>query len=139
MLACRLIALDKNPGIRPIGVHVCEVPRRIISKAILSVIKGDTQEAAGANQLCSGQIAGIEAAVHAVRQSYNSEEIEGFLFVDASNVFNRLDRAIALANIRGLCPPFSTVLTNIYHESSELYILVETPYYRRKVPPKVIP
>ena len=33
MLACRLIALDKNPGVRPIGV--CEVDRRIISKATL--------------------------------------------------------------------------------------------------------
>ncbi len=45
LLACRLVALDKNPGVRPIGV--CEVARRIISKAILFVIKGDIQESAG--------------------------------------------------------------------------------------------
>ena len=62
-LACRLIALDKNPGVRPIGV--CEV-------AILFVIKGDIQEAAGANQLCGGQIAGIKAAVHA-GDSYSTQ------------------------------------------------------------------
>ena len=43
--ACRLIALDKCPGVRPIGV--CEVARRIISKAILSIIKPDILEAAG--------------------------------------------------------------------------------------------
>ena len=54
-LACRSIALDKNPGVHPIGV--CEVPRQIISKAILYqvyVIKGDIQEAAGETQLCGG-------------------------------------------------------------------------------------
>ncbi len=112
LLACRLIALF----FRPIGV--CEVLRRIISKAILSVIKVDIQEAAGVNQLCGGQIAGIEAAVHAVRHSFNSE---GFLLVRCKQR-NSLNTANALANIRGLCPPFSTVLTNIYRESSTLYL-----------------
>ena len=43
--ACRLIALTKNPGVRPIGV--AEVVRRIISKAVLSVIGQDIKEAAG--------------------------------------------------------------------------------------------
>ena len=52
LLACRLVALDKNPGVRPIGV--CEVAQRIISKAILFVIKGDIQDAAGSRQLCGG-------------------------------------------------------------------------------------
>ena len=61
-LACRLIALNKCPGVRPIGI--CETSRRIISKAILSAIKGDIQDAAGSLQLCAGQIAGIEAAIH---------------------------------------------------------------------------
>ncbi len=81
LLASRLIALDKNPGVRPIGVG--EVPRRIISKAILFVIKGDIQEAAGATQLCGGQVAGIEAVVHASRQHFSSETTEVILLVDA--------------------------------------------------------
>ena len=120
LLACRLIALDKNPGVRPIGR--CEVSRRIISKAILCVIKDDIQDAAGSNQLCGGQVASIEAAVHAVRQSFGLEEMEGILLVDASNAFNSLNRANALANIHCLCPSFSIVLTNTYQKSTELIL-----------------
>ncbi len=45
-LACRLIALDKCPGVRPIGI--CDTVRRIVSKAILHITKTDVQEATGA-------------------------------------------------------------------------------------------
>ena len=58
------IALDKNPGVRPIGFG--ETSRHIIVKAVLSVTKSDVQDAAGSIQLCAGQIAGAESAVHAV-------------------------------------------------------------------------
>ena len=39
LLSCRLIPLDKNPGVRPIGVG--EVLRRIIGKTVTTFIKGD--------------------------------------------------------------------------------------------------
>lgn len=80
-----------------------EVARRIISKAILFVLKGDIQDVVGSCQLCGGQIAGAEAAV---RELY----MEALLMVDASNTFNSLNRSNALMNIRNLCPSFSTVL-----------------------------
>ena len=51
-VACRLVPLDKNPGVRPIGIG--EVPRRIIAKSILKVIGNDVQEAAGPLQACAG-------------------------------------------------------------------------------------
>ena len=123
-LACCLVALDKNPGIHRIGV--CEVARRIISKAILFVIKGDIQEAAGSRQLCDGQIAGIAAAVHSVRNLFENDKTEAILLVDASNAFNSLNRSTALMNIRTVCPAFSTVLTNIYRESTDLYLGANT-------------
>ena len=99
-LACRLIALDKNPGVRLIGI--CEVPRRIIAKAILSVIRYDVMGAVGSLQLCGGQTAGIEAAVHAVRSVFHSDECRGVLLIDASNAFNSLNRSATLWNISNL-------------------------------------
>ena len=120
LLAYRLIALDKCPGVRPIGI--CETARRIISKAVLSVVKGDLQEAAGSLQLCAGQISGIEAAVHAMKEAFLNDDTEAVLLVDASNAFNSLNREAALHNIQHLCPTLSTILINIYHEATELFV-----------------
>ncbi len=49
LLACRLIALDKCPGVRPIGIG--DTSLRIMAKAILHVFRNDVQEAAGSRQL----------------------------------------------------------------------------------------
>ena len=87
LVACRLIALNKNPGVCPIGVG--EVV--IIAKAVLSVIKLDVLEAAGSLQLCAGQDAGNETAVHAMRAIFHDDSTETVLLVDASNVFNSLN------------------------------------------------
>ena len=65
LLNCHLIALDKDPGVRPIGID--ETSRRIIAKAVLRVAKQDIMDAAGCFQLCAGQRAGCEAAVHTMR------------------------------------------------------------------------
>ena len=94
---------------------------RIIAKAALSIIQDGIQEAAGSRQLCAGQIAGVEAAVHAVRSSFLRDNTEGILLVDASNAFNSLNRIVALHNIRQLCPSFAPILINTYR-SAALYI-----------------
>ena len=95
--ACRLIAPDKCPEVRPIGVG--ETCRRIIGKAILTAIMPDIQEAAGSIQLCAGQQAGSEAAVHATHQIFNDPDSQAVLLVDATNAFNCLNRKAALLNI----------------------------------------
>ena len=119
-LACRLIALNKKPGVRPIGIG--DTARRIIAKAILMTIKCDVQEVAGSLQLCAGQIAGTEAAVHAVRSSFDSENCEALLLVDASNAFNSLNRQTALRNIMKQCPPLATVLIHSYRAETDLFV-----------------
>ena len=123
-VACRLIALDKNPGVRPIGIG--EIVRRLIAKAILSVIRDDIQAAAGPLQLCAGQLSGCEAAVHSMRHLYSSPDIEAVILVDASNAFNSLNWQVALFNIHHTCPSFSTALINTYRSDVNLYIGGET-------------
>ena len=120
LVAGRLITLDKNPGVRPIGVG--EVIRRIISKALLSVVKLDILDATGYSQLCAGQDAGNKAAVHAMREIYGDASTEAVLLVDASNAFNNLNCQVALRNIQTLCPSLATILINTYREDVPLFI-----------------
>ena len=59
--SCRLIPLDKNSGIRPIGVG--EVLRRIVGKTIARFLKEEIKEAAGPIQVA-------QAITQAQRQRY---------------------------------------------------------------------
>ncbi len=119
-LASRLVALDKNPEVRPIGV--CETVRRIITKAILAVTREDVQEVAGSMQMCAGQAAGAEAGVHGIRESFHDDDTEAVLLVDATNAFNTLNREVALRNVGQLCPSLDTTSINFYRSSTNLFI-----------------
>ena len=119
--ACRLIALNKNPGVRPIGVG--KAACRIIGKAILKVIKPDVLRVTGNLQLCMRRSRrGAEAAVHAIRTLFQDESTDAALLVDASNAFNRLNRQVALRNFQSICPTLAIVATNLYREESKLFI-----------------
>ena len=96
--------------------------RRIIAKAVLSIIRPDIQRAAGPLQLCAGQSSGVEAAIHSMRTVFSNVNSEGCLLVDASNAFNSLNRAVALQNIQYICPAFSSILINIYRFPAPLYV-----------------
>ena len=51
-LGCRLIPLDKNPGLRAIGIG--EILRRIGGKVIVSHIRKDLISSVGSLQVCTG-------------------------------------------------------------------------------------
>ena len=110
LVACRLIALNKCTGVRPIRIG--EVVRRILGKVILSTIGKEIQDAAGALQVSAGQQAGCEAALYAMRKFSNDPDTETILLVDASNAFNLLNRKVALLNILRKCPCLAKVLIN---------------------------
>ena len=90
LVACRLVALDKCPGIRPIGIG--ETLRRLMAKAVLRIARADIQKVVGSLQLCVGQDATCEAGIHAIRSIFNDKNSEAVLLVDASNDFNLIAR-----------------------------------------------
>ena len=120
-LACRLIPLDKNPGLRPIGVG--EVLRRIAGKVVMKVVKEDIKKAAGCLQLWAGQEVGCEAAIHAMHKIFESNETEAILIVDAENAFKSINRKALLHDIKYLCPAITTFLYNGYAISARLFII----------------
>ena len=80
-VACRLILLDKKPGLRPIGVG--EVLRRIAGKTVMMLFKNDIAHATGPLQLSAGQDAGVEAVVNAIHDIFSEENTDAVLLIDA--------------------------------------------------------
>ena len=110
----------KNPGVTPIGSG--EVLRRIVGKAVLSVIGRDNQKVAGSIQRCAGQPSGIEAVIRTMSNVFVQQETEAVLLVDVDNAFNHLNRKAALHKIGVLCPSFSTILKNTYNAVAQLFV-----------------
>ena len=92
----------------------------------MQVLGHDTQKIAGSRQLCAKQKSGCEAAILAMRHQFDQEEVEGLLFVDASNAFNSLNRALMLRNIQAICPSLTTCVINLYRGNAELFVDGET-------------
>ena len=118
--AARLIPLDKRPGVRPIAVG--ETFRRIVGRAIMKVVERDILLATAPSQLCVGVPSSCEAGVHAMQQLYSDEQVEGILFVDASNAFNALNRRAALHNVPRVCPALGKVFKNTYGRPIRLFV-----------------
>ena len=119
-LACRLIPLDKNPGLRPIGIG--EVLRRIAGKVVMSVVREDVMTSVGSLQVCAGHQAGCEALIHAMRTIFEEESADGVILVDATNAFNSVNRKAFLHNILIICPSLATFVRNCYSLKSRLFI-----------------
>ena len=120
-LACRLLPLDKCPGLRPIGVG--EVLRRIAGKVVMSVIKGDVQKSVGSLQVCAGQAGGCEAAIHAMHTIFEESENDAVLLIDAANAFNSINRSTMLENIRRSCPIAYVYAFNCYATQARLFVV----------------
>ena len=116
----RLIPLNKNPGVHPIGVS--EVLCRIAGKVVMYIAKKDVKDAAGSLQVCAGQKAGSEAAIHAIYDVYQQDETDAVLLVDADNAFNSINRKAMLHNISITCPLITTFIANCYMKPARLFV-----------------
>ena len=65
-MACHLVALDKRPRVRPVGIG--ETLHRALAKLVMRADGGQPKIACGNMQLCAGLEVGIEGANHAVGQ-----------------------------------------------------------------------
>ena len=101
-LACWLIPLDKNSGLRPIGIG--EVLRRIAAKVAVTHFRLEIVTSVGSLQVCAGQEAGCESIIHAMQAIYEEETCEAVLLVHASNAFDSVNRYIFLHNVAITCP-----------------------------------
>ena len=119
LINCRLFPLkNQKNDVKPIGIG--EVFRRMISKCIMKTVREDTMKAVGNLQLCAGQQAGAEAAVHAAKEISADKECEAVLLIHASNAFNTLNRQAMMHNISVLCPSLATYVKNTYEIAPRL-------------------
>ena len=58
LIACRLVALDKRPGVRPVGTG--ETLHRALAKLVMRAAGDQAKTACGNLQLCAGLDAGID-------------------------------------------------------------------------------
>lgn len=152
LMACRLVALDKQPGVRPVGIG--EVYRRLMAKCVLRVTGDHATQACGNFNLCAGLKAGIEGAVHAMREAWEehigleddeapppdadeapeappgqppdrpppSRDPFGMTCIDARNGFNELSRKAMLWTVRHRWPIGSRFAFNCYRHSAQLVL-----------------
>ena len=119
-LACKLIPLDKNSGVRRTGTG--EVIWAILGCAVMTTFRRNILESAGDSQLSAGQRAGCEAAVHASSSMFSENDSDAIFLVDADNALNRINRNVILHNIRILCPIIATYVINSYSQEARLFI-----------------
>jgi hypothetical protein len=128
--ASRLVALDKCPGVRPIGVGECL--RRLIGKVVALKTKHEVVTEGGKDQLATSLPAAIEGGAHAMRELWERlgdevhEDGYGMLLVDASNAFNAVNRTAALWNVRQKWPSAARFLFNTYRGYNLLVIRSST-------------
>ena len=121
-MACRLVALDKCPEVRPIGVGET---LRITGKTVCMLTRCDLEDICGISQLCSGVRSGIEGAIHTVRDLFDEHQEEGWgvLLIDASNTFNSINGQAVLWNSCVLWPSCSLFLFNTYRGWAPLIVV----------------
>ena len=89
----RLIALDKLPGVRPVGIG--EIWRRLLAKYMLKVTRPKATHAFKDDWICAGLKAVTDRAVHRVQYILDANPAKknwDLLPVDSENSFNEINQ-----------------------------------------------
>ena len=119
----RLIALYKQPGVRPVGVG--ETWWRIFSKIVLKVAVPEATMTCQYDHLCAVIKAGIDGVIHGVQALWDenlSTEECGVLLIDANNAFNEINRVGMLWTFRHLWTSRSRFVFNCYRHWSSIVL-----------------
>ena len=73
MMVCFLVALDKRPGVRPVGIG--ETLCRAIIKLVVRAAGDKVKTACRRLELCAGLESGIERATHSVAQGWQENNL----------------------------------------------------------------
>ena len=117
-LACRLIPLEKQLGVRPIGTG--KVLRQVIRKIVIKPLRKDILKTTGSLQLCADQEAGSEAEIHSVYDMFNEDDTEAALMVNRSNAFNSINREAFLQKHKSIMSGFRS--NNCSSIPSDLFV-----------------
>ena len=123
LMSGRLIALEKSPGIRPVGIG--ETWRRLLAKCLLRVSGQEAKTACGTDQLAGGVEAGIEGDIHAARlqwAQHSEEEDWGFFLIDTRNAFNEENWTAILWAVRYEWPSGARFTYNCYRHWATLVV-----------------
>ena len=114
LMACRLVALDKRPGVCPVGIR--ETLCRVIDTLVMSAAGDQDNTACGSLQLCVGIEASIYGATHTlvqrrlerttpVSEGRAEEKSEDGIEATADNVYSDGDEAAVVGVGEVLVPP----------------------------------
>ena len=122
--SCRLVALDKCPCVRLIGIG--DIMRRLVCKILLIVAGKEATRACGTYQLCSGLEAGIEGGIYHARSMWDThvedDQPWGILMIDVRNAFNEGNQKMMVWIARHVWPSGVYFLFNTYRHHAVLIL-----------------
>ena len=86
LMASRLVLLNKNPGLRSIGVG--EVLQQVKGKVVMRIFSEHVTTASSDAQMCV-RSSDSEVAIHAMRRMFQQKNSDAVILVDAANAFNK--------------------------------------------------
>ena len=116
LMSRRIIALDKKPGIRPIGVG--ETWCRMMAKCLLRVTGQEAKSDCRTEQMAGEVEAGIEGGNHSMCvlwEEHSQEEDLGFLLIETWNTFNADNQTPMLWDIWHELPSGAQFTFDCYH------------------------